>query len=161
MLLLLAKINLDQSNWFLTKDSYFENVDEFRYFKVTVSHFKVLRRSFIFLKIYSFWLCFTSVVILYISLHNVQVEGARFSSGLSWCIRPGARTTDSQWSLFSAKSQTFVLEQTIWADKFLAIWGIFGRFISIHFGTVSPLSMFSTNQQLFVQNTKPLYPHPK
>ena len=45
-----------------------------------------------------------------------------------------ARTTDAQWSLFSSKSQTFGLRQTNWADKF---WGIFGRFISAHFGTVS------------------------
>ena len=28
------------------------------------------------------------------------------------------------------KSQTFGLAQTIWADKFWDIWGIFGRFIS-------------------------------
>ena len=31
------------------------------------------------------------------------------------------RSTDFQWSLFSSKSQTFGLGQTIWADKF---WGI-------------------------------------
>ena len=41
---------------------------------------------------------------------------------------------------FLSKSQTFGLGQTIWADKFWVIWGIFGRFISTHFGTVSPLS---------------------
>ena len=62
-----------------------------------------------------------------------------------------ARTTDAQWSLFSSKSQTFGLGQTIWADKFWGIWGIFGRFISTHFCTVSPLSMFSINQPLFLQ----------
>ena len=45
-----------------------------------------------------------------------------------------------------------------WADK---IWGIFGQFISTHFGTVSPLSMFSINQPLFLQKTKLLYPNPK
>ena len=49
---------------------------------------------------------------------------------------------------FSSKSQTFGLGQTIWADKF---WGIFGRFISIHFGIVSPLSMFFINEPLFLQ----------
>ena len=32
-----------------------------------------------------------------------------------------------------------------WADKFWGIWGIFKQFISTHFGTVSPLSMFSIN----------------
>ena len=30
-----------------------------------------------------------------------------------------------------------------------------------HFGTVSSLSMFSINQPLFLQKTKPLNPHPK
>ena len=45
------------------------------------------------------------------------------------------------------------LGQTIWAGKF---WDIFKQFISIHFGTVSPLSMFSINQPLFLQKTKPL-----
>ena len=45
-----------------------------------------------------------------------------------------------------------------WADKF---WGIFEQFISTQFGTVSPLSMFSINQPLFLQKTKPLYPNPK
>ena len=53
------------------------------------------------------------------------------------------------------------LGQTNWADKFWGIWGIFGRFISTHFGTVSPLSMFSIIQPLFLQKTKPLYPHSK
>ena len=49
-----------------------------------------------------------------------------------------------------------------WIDKSWGIWGIFGRFISTHdFGTVSPLSMFSINQPLFLQKPKPLYPNPK
>ena len=62
---------------------------------------------------------------------------------------------------FSLKSQTFGLGQTTWADKFWGIWGIFGQTISTHFGTVSPLSMFSINQPLFLQKTKPLNPNPK
>ena len=37
------------------------------------------------------------------------------------CLK--ARTTDAQWSLFSLKSQTFGLGQTIWADRFGGIWG--------------------------------------
>jgi hypothetical protein len=57
--------------------------------------------------------------------------------------------------------ETFGLGQTIWADKFWGIWDISGRFISTHFGTVSPLSMFFMNQPLFIQKTKPLYPNPK
>ena len=45
-----------------------------------------------------------------------------------------------------------------WADKFWGIWGIFSQTISTHFGTLSPLSMFSINQPLFLQK-KPLYLH--
>jgi hypothetical protein len=37
----------------------------------------------------------------------------------------------------------------------------FGQLIHTHFGTVSPLSMFSINHPLFLQKTRPLYPHPK
>ena len=48
-----------------------------------------------------------------------------------------------------------------WADKFWGIWGIFGQTISTHFGTVSPLSMLSINQPLFLQTTMLLYLHPK
>jgi hypothetical protein len=49
-----------------------------------------------------------------------------------------------------------------WEDKFWGIWGVFGRTISTHVDTVSPLSMFSIIQPLFLQKTtKPLYPHPK
>ena len=44
-----------------------------------------------------------------------------------------------------------------WVDKFWGIWGIFGLTISTHFGTVSPLSMFSIVQPLFLQITNPLY----
>ena len=50
--------------------------------------------------------------------------------------------------LFSSKSQTFGLGQTNWADKFWGIWDVFGRFISTHVGTVSPLSMFSINFEI-------------
>ena len=55
----------------------------------------------------------------------------------------------------------FGLRQTILADKFWGIWGIFERFISTHCGTVSPLSMFFINQSVFLPKTKPLYPNPK
>jgi hypothetical protein len=48
-----------------------------------------------------------------------------------------------------------------WADKFWGVFGIFGQFISTHFGSVSTLSMFAINQQLFIQKTKPLYPNAK
>ena len=33
---------------------------------------------------------------------------------------------------FSMKSQNFGPGQTIWANKFQPIWGIFGQFISTH-----------------------------
>ena len=51
--------------------------------------------------------------------------------------------------------------KNFWANTFWGIWDIFGRFISTYFGTVSSLSMFSINQPLFLQKTKPLYPNPK
>mgnify|MGYP006975557857 CR=1 FL=1 len=66
------------------------------------------------------------------------------------------RTMDAQWSLFSSKSKTYGLGQTISTHKFWDIWGIFGQFISNHFGTVSSFFMFSINQSiLFLQKTKP------
>ena len=37
-----------------------------------------------------------------------------------------SRTIDAQWSLFPLNYQTFGLGQTIWAEKFWGIWGIFG-----------------------------------
>ena len=47
-----------------------------------------------------------------------------------------------------------------WADELgRKIWGIFGRTISTHFGTVSPYSMFSIIQPLLLQKFTPLYPH--
>jgi hypothetical protein len=63
-------------------------------------------------------------------------------------------------ALFSSKSQTLGLGHTILADNFRGIWGIFSKFISTHFGTVSSLSMLSINKLLLLQKTKPLYPNP-
>ena len=51
-----------------------------------------------------------------------------------------------------------------WTDKMCKFWGIcgiFGQFISTHFGTVSSLSIFSITEPLFLQRNKPLYPHLK
>ena len=59
-------------------------------------------------------------------------------------------------AFFSSKYQIFGLGQTIRTDKFWSILGIFGRFISTHFGTVGFLSKFSINQPLFLQKAKPL-----
>ena len=63
----------------------------------------------------------------------------------------GLRTPNE--AFFLLKSRTFGLGQIIWADKF---WGISGRFIITHFGTVSPLSMFFIIQPLFLQKTQPV-----
>ena len=71
----------------------------------------------------------------------------------------GLRTPNE--AFFLSKSQTFGFVQTICADKFWGIWGILGQFIITHLGSVSPLSMFSINQPLFLQENKPLYPNPK
>ena len=59
---------------------------------------------------------------------------------------------------FLLKSQTIRLGQTIWADKLWGIWGIFGQSNSTHLSTVSPLSMFSIIQPLFLQKVS-LYIH--
>ena len=93
-------------------------------------------------------------------MHTVTCLKIEMSRLVDWAwFQP--RTTDAQWSIFTSKSRTFGLGQTNWADKFWGIWGIFGQTISTHFGTVSPLSMFSIIQPLFLQKTKPLYPNPK
>ena len=55
-------------------------------------------------------------------------------------------------AFFSSKSQTFGFGQTNWADRFWGIWGIFGRFISTNFGTVSPLSIFSKSTIISTKN---------
>ena len=44
-------------------------------------------------------------------------------------------------------------------SKLYVIIEIKGQANSTHFGTVSPVSMFSIIQLLFIQTTKPLYLH--
>ena len=75
-------------------------------------------------------------------------------------IRLSPRTTNAQWSLFSLKSRTFGLVQTMWADKFWGIWGIFGQNISLHFGTVSLVCVFHYSTSISIK-TEHLHPHPK
>ena len=59
------------------------------------------------------------------------------------------RTTDAQWSFFHQNPKLLGLDRQFGrADKF---WGIFGQFISTHFGAVGVSSMFSINQPLFLQ----------
>ena len=98
-----------------------------------------------------FWLrrpkpiCFGLIKFLRIlfdkSTKSKKVWGILFSS-----LEVLSGTADARWSLFSLKSQTLGHGQTNWAQNFWGIWGSFGQFISTHFGTVSPLSMFSINQ---------------
>ena len=66
-----------------------------------------------------------------------------------WLVVP--LTRDAQWSLFLLKFRTFGLGQKIGQINS----GAFGAFLANyqhHFGTVSPLSMFSIIQPLFLQN---------
>ena len=58
---------------------------------------------------------------------------------------------------FFMKSRTVGLGQTNRAGQFWSIWSIFGQDYQYHFGTVSPLSMFSIIQPLLLQKDQ----HPK
>ena len=78
----------------------------------------------------------------------IYIEENSHQHGLIWHDH-GLWTPNE--AFFSLKSRTFGLGQTNWADKFWGIWGIFGHTINTHFGTVSPLSMFSIIQPLFLQ----------
>ena len=79
---------------------------------------------------------------------------------LEWHYRTILNTHYGQQErAFFGKSQTFGLGQTNWAQIFWGILGIFEQFISTNLGAVSPFSMFSINQSLFLQ--KSLYPNPK
>ena len=49
----------------------------------------------------------------------------------------GLRTPKERF--FFEKSQNFGLGQINWAEKIGGIWGIFGQFISIHFGKVEKI----------------------
>ena len=66
------------------------------------------------------------------------------------CCKHGLRMPNE--AFFLSKSQTFGLGQIIWADKFWSIWGIFGQIISTHFGTVIPLSIFTSINHHFLKN---------
>ena len=85
-----------------------------------------------------------------------------FAENISWnCWWKSTQTTNAQWSLFLFKSRTLGLGQSNCADEFWGIWGIFGQTISTHFGTVSPLFMFSITYSTIIstKKNKPLYPH--
>ena len=72
---------------------------------------------------------------------NALTKSIEKNMGWQQLYKP--RTTVAQWSLVLSKPQNFRLGQRIWEDNFWGIWGIFGRFISTDFGTVSSLSIFS------------------
>ena len=72
--------------------------------------------------------------------------------GMTACLGAAALAVSKDYGRpmkpFSLKLDSFGLGQTNWADKF---WGLFIQTISTHFGTVSPLSMFSIIQPLFLK----------
>ena len=121
-------------------------------------NFKLEAASFLPSKTYTGSVTFISLMFLCSNWCLGEIFPCLFHAHRSYM---STRTTDAQWSLFSLKSRTFGFGQTNWANEFWGIWGTFGRTISTHFGAVSPLSMFSIIQPLFLQKTKPLYTHPK
>ena len=58
---------------------------------------------------------------------------------------------------FYQKYQTFGLGQTNWAKNLGGIWGIFHQTVITHFGTVSPMSMFSITQPAFESTSQILF----
>ena len=71
----------------------------------------------------------------------------------AYCSRKGRRNFNNLASLWSGHTdygrqmKSFFIE----ISNTLGIWGILGRFISTHFGTVSPLSMICISQPLFLK----------
>ena len=76
---------------------------------------------------------------LFLSFEELKVNNNKYSYFKIWNF---IKLANHRMTYTRQKSWTFGLRQTNWADKFCGIWGIFGRTISAHFGTVSPLSMF-------------------
>ena len=73
-----------------------------------------------------------------------------------------SRTMDTQREFFFENPKLLGLGRQIVPKISGAFGGIFGWFISTHFGNVSPLSMFSNNQPLFLQKKLSLsYPNAK
>ena len=86
-----------------------------------------------------------------------EAGGAFFCSIDAHC--QGQRTPND--ALFSSKSQTFGLGQTIWADKFWGIWVFSFDLSALIFGTLSLLSIFSLINHYFYNKLLPLYPTTK
>ena len=86
--------------------------------------------------------------VLLLAKLNYKITKGRNSSDTfgrySW--KHGLRTPRES---FFQKSWTDI-GQTFWAETFWGIWGIFGRTISTHFGTVISLSSFSLFNLLLI-----------
>ena len=97
---------------------------------------------------------------LFIARRLINISSAQYSIEFHSMRRipHGQRTLNEP---FFIEIQNFLALADKLADKFLGILGICGPTISTHFCTVSPLSMFSIIQPVFLQKTKPLYPNPK
>ena len=135
------------SNWILKKKNPFLNGLLFPILKWT---FVSLFSFFFILLLYWFLFIYLNVSIVYLFIMQ-KAEILKFS--LRYFLNPNSKneyaatqTTDTQRAFFS-KIPSFLA----WADKLAeTFWGIFGLYISSHFSTMSPLSMFSINQPLFL-----------
>ena len=94
-----------------------------------------------FQKISTYVLVCTTMYVERPQLNHLRISQDILNSNSQICVRLSKNSTNFVKSLdhrlFSSKSQTFVLGQTIWVDKFWDIWGICSKFISTNFGTVS------------------------
>ena len=91
-----------------------------------------------------------------VSKHQRKMTNELSLMSLKLDLMPAERKTERSTDYGRPMKPFFIEFQNFWAwaDKFWGIWGIFGQTISSHFGTVSPLSMFSIIQPLFIQKTK-------
>ena len=95
-----------------------------------------------------------------VSVSNKAEQTRQLGQHIQYIHTHGLRTPNE--AFFHRNPKLFGLGQTIWAEIFCAIWGILGRFVSTHFGTVSPLSMFFIKSTIiFTKKTKPLYLNPE
>ena len=72
----------------------------------------------------------------------------KYGMWINLVILPRLKIPNKTEKAFRPRTTDFWAWVDNFADKFWGIWGIFGQFIRTHFGTVSPLSIFSINQGL-------------
>ena len=101
-----------QSSFFGRNENSFWDFMTFRH-DLSVATIDEMWIFFFFLMFVRLWR-FSQVLTVYVSV---------FKS--FW--RQETRTMVAQWILFSSKSQNLGLGQSIWADAFWGIWGIFNR----------------------------------